>query len=136
MLQSTQQADLQQLVQGSLQDAAPEYIRELQKQMLDGVMEDGSEIGTYSPWWAAIRKAHGLQVEYVDGYFTGAMHRGMFLQVEGQDLETGSGVPYAEDFQERYGDGVFAVGGDYLEPFVDEVEENLLQRIENALNQE
>lgn len=136
MLESAQKGDVQQLITDSLQEAAPTYTSELEKQMLDGVMEDGSQIGTYSPMWAAIRKAHGLQVEYVDGHFTGAMHRGLFLQIGGTDMETGSNVPYAQDFQDRYGDEVFAAGGDYLEPFVDEVEQKLMEKIENALNQD
>lgn len=136
MLESAQKGNVQQLITDSMQEAAPAYVDELRKQMLDGVMEDGSQIGTYSPMWAAIRKARGLQTDYVDGYFTGAMQRGLFLKVRGDEMDTDSPVPYAGEFQDRYGDGVFAAGGDYLEPFVDQVEQNLIEKVENLLNQD
>ena len=133
LLQAVRKTDLHQLIQDSLQDAAPVYTEELRAQMLAGEMADGSQIGVYSPSYARIRQARGLQTNYVDGYFTGDMQRGMFLDVRDNEMVSGSQVPYQADFERRYGPGSFNLGGNKLHAFIQEVEQNLHLGLQDAL---
>lgn len=131
--QAVRKMDLNQLIRDSLQDAAPTYTDELRAQMLAGEMADGSQIGTYSSGYARRRLAKGLQADYVDGYFTGEMQRGMFLDVRNEEMVTGSQVPYQADFENRYGPGSFILGSDKLQAFIQEVEQNLQLGLQDAL---
>jgi len=133
LLQAVQKTDLPFLIQNSLQDAAPVYTDELRAQMLSGAMADGSQIGVYSRSYARKREARGLQAEYVDGYFTGDMQRGLFLDVRDDEMVTGSQVPYQAEFEGRYGPGSFVLGGDNLQAFIKEVEQNLQLGLQDAL---
>jgi hypothetical protein len=133
LLQAVRKTDLHQLIQDSLQDAAPVYTDELRHQMLGGLMADGSQIGTYSPSYAKTRQARGLQIDHVDGYFTGEMQQGMFLDVRDQEMVTGSQVPYQADFEGRYGPGSFTLGCDALQAYIQEVEQNLQLGLQDSL---
>lgn len=133
LLQAARKTDLHLIIQNSLQDAAPIYTDELRTQMLAGEMADGSQIGTYSPSYAKVRQARGLQIDHVDGYFSGDMHRGMFLDVRDDEMVTGSQVAYQPQFEHRYGPGSFILGGDNLQVYIREVEENLQLGLQDAL---
>lgn len=133
MLQAVEKTDLSFLIQNSLQDAAPVYTEELRGQLLSGVKADGSQIGQYSPSYAKTRQARGLQTDYVDGYFTGDMQRGLFLDVRDGEMVSGSQVAYQADFENRYGPGSFILGGDNLQAFIKEVEQNLQLGLQDAL---
>lgn len=129
---AVQKTDLSFLIQNSLQDAAPVYTEELRGQLLEGKMADGNQIGVYSPSYAKTRQARGLQTDYVDGYFTGDMQRGLFLDVRDGEMVSGSQVSYQFDFENRYGPGSFIVGGDRLGAFIKEVEQNIQLGLQDA----
>lgn len=133
LLQAVQKTDLPFLIQNSLQDAAPVYTDELRAQLLSGVKADGSQIGTYSAGYARKREARGLQTEYVDGYFTGDMQRGLFLDVRDDEMVSDSQVPYAGEFSGRYGEGVFLLDQDRIQAFINEVREDLQLGLQDAL---
>ena len=58
----------------------------------------------YSDYWGTIRSIAGLQIEYVDLYYTGTFLDNLFKTKTGEDYFLESTVSYLDDLKFRYPD--------------------------------
>jgi hypothetical protein len=108
----------------------PKMVREQVK--VEGENDKGELIQAgYSTYWGNIRGIEGLQIEYVDLYYTGAFLNNLSTIKSGEEYYLTSNVPYLDELTDRY-EGILGLQDDNLSIIVREIKKKLLKELRNG----
>ena len=85
----------------------------------------------YSNYWGIIRSVAGLQIEYVDLYYTGKFLDGLTTVESGDEYTLDSDVGYLEDLKDRYS-GIMGLQEDNLALIIEEIRIKLIKELRDG----
>ena len=85
----------------------------------------------YSNYWGTIRSIAGLQIEYVDLYYTGTFLNNLNTAKTGEDYFLESSVSYLDDLKYRYPD-ILGLQDDNLQLIIDDIKKKLIKELRNG----
>lgn len=85
----------------------------------------------YSESWGVIRSIAGLQIEYVDLYYTGRFLDGLTTVKSGEDYFLESNVGYFQDLKDRYA-GIMGLQEDNLALIIEEIRTKLIKEFRDG----
>lgn len=85
----------------------------------------------YSESWGVIRSIAGLQIEYVDLYYTGRFLDGLTTVKSGEDYFLESNVGYFQDLKDRYA-GIMGLQEDNLALIIEEIRTKLIKEFKDG----
>lgn len=117
-----QAIDIDKMLEGIIEKNEKAIILYNTEQLKAGFKNDGSSIGQYRPMSIRLRKKAGLQVNYVDTYFTGAWHRGFVINNKGNDYDITSTDFKTAKLVSQYGKELFGIAPEDM----NEINDNIL----------
>jgi hypothetical protein len=85
----------------------------------------------YSNYWGIIRSVAGLQIEYVDLYYTGKFLDGLTTVESGDEYTLDSDVGYFQDLKDRYS-GIMGLQEDNLALIIEEIRIKLIKELRDG----
>ena len=85
----------------------------------------------YSNYWGTIRSIAGLQIEYVDLYYTGTFLNNLNTAKTGEDYFLESSVSYLDDLKYRYPD-ILGLQDDNLQLIIDDIKKKLIKELKDG----
>lgn len=126
-------AGIKKLGDNVLRDMAKENDTKIvylnQKQLKRGEKSDGSRIGTYLPYTIEKRLSKGLQVRFIDLFYTGQFQNKMFVEARGLEYFIWSKDWKSDMLADRYGDNIFGLQEKSLEEFYPTSQNYLVKKI-------
>jgi hypothetical protein len=117
--------------------ADDEMARQFPAKVRHQIKEDGEDSTGqiiqegYSEYWGTIRSIAGLQIEYVDLYYTGTFLDNLFTTKTGEDYFLESTVSYLDDLKFRYPD-ILGLQDDNLQLIIDDIRKKLIKELRNG----
>ena len=98
----------------------------------EGENEEGQIIQEgYSESWGVVRSIAGLQIEYVDLYYTGKFLDGLTTVKSGEDYFLESNVGYFQDLKDRY-IGIMGLQEDNLALIIQDIRKKLIKEFRDG----
>ena len=98
----------------------------------EGENEEGQIIQEgYSESWGVVRSIAGLQIEYVDLYYTGKFLDGLTTVKSGEDYFLESNVGYFQDLKDRY-IGIMGLQEDNLALIIQDIRKKLIKEFKDG----
>ena len=85
----------------------------------------------YSNYWGTIRSVAGLQIEYVDLYYTGKFLDGLTTVESGDEYTLDSDVGYFQDLKDRYA-GIMGLQEDNLALIIEDIRKKLIKEFRDG----
>ncbi len=85
----------------------------------------------YSNYWSTIRSVAGLQIEYVDLYYTGKFLDGLTTIESGDEYTLDSDVGYFQDLKDRYA-GIMGLQEDNLALIIEDIRKKLIKEFRDG----
>ena len=117
--------------------ADDEMARQFPAKVRHQIKEDGEDSTGqiiqegYSDYWGTIRSIAGLQIEYVDLYYTGTFLDNLFTTKTGEDYFLESTVSYLDDLKFRYPD-ILGLQDDNLQLIIDDIRKKLIKELKDG----
>ena len=98
----------------------------------EGENEEGQIIQEgYSQSWGAVRSIAGLQIEYVDLYYTGKFLDGLTTAKSNNEYYLESNVGYFQDLKDRY-IGIMGLQEDNLALIIQDIRKKLIKEFKDG----
>lgn len=117
--------------------ADDEMARQFPAKVRHQIKEDGEDSTGqiiqegYSEYWGTIRSIAGLQIEYVDLYYTGTFLDNLFTTKTGEDYFLESTVSYLDDLKFRYPD-ILGLQDDNLQLIINDIRKRLIKELKDG----
>lgn len=85
----------------------------------------------YSDYWGTMRTMAGLQIEYVDLYYSGTFLDNLFTTKSGEDYFLESPVYYLDNLKFRYPD-ILGLQDDNLQLIIDDIRKKLIKELKDG----
>lgn len=110
------------------------YISQQKEQLFDGIRSDGKDITPpYAYATVVIKSMKGQPYDRVTLKDTGNFYAGIYADPQGDKMYIDSRDSKANALQEKYGDEVLGLGGEYRQPYIEKVEETLITSVRQIL---
>lgn len=114
------------IVEQIVRDSEQEIVSLNQKQLFDGKNADGDMLfPPYSQLTVELKSAKGQPTDRVTLKDTGAFYRGMFIDIQGEDLIISSTDSKTDSLVEKYGERIFGLTSASIE----EIKPNMNDRL-------
>lgn len=135
MLDDLEALNLGEIVEDAIQEKKQNYLKVNLDQLYEGLNSDGQKIQPkyrsqkYAKAKAEMNPLPGEGTP--DFYLTGELYRQSTIEVEGGDLVEQSGVPYAKDLEDRWGeDQIWGLDDENHDQWVnEELRDAILERV-------
>ncbi len=134
LLQMALALDPDALMEESMAAGGSIYVEQQQKQMFDGINSEGLAIEPeYHPLTVQIKESKGQPSSRVTLKDTGSFYDEMYTDPKGDKMYIDSKDSKSNALQEKYGDGIFGIQGEYREPFTDRVQDVIITNVREKL---
>lgn len=115
------------------EEMAKEFPAKVRHQIKEeGENEEGQIIQEgYSQSWGAVRSISGLQIEYVDLYYTGKFLDGLTTAKSNDEYYLESNVGYFQDLKDRY-TGIMGLQEDNLALIIEDIRKKLIKEFRDG----
>jgi hypothetical protein len=134
LLQSAQALEPDALMEAAMAAGGEVYVGQQQKQMFDGINSEGLAIEPeYSPLTVQIKESKGQPSSRVTLKDTGEFYKGIYTDPKGDKMYVDSKDSKSNELQEKYGDEIFGIQGEYREPYTEKVQEVIITTVREKL---
>lgn len=132
MMRRWDSVDIEEIVVESIEDTKADLVEENLSQMYDGLKADQTQITPlYAPRTVKAKQKKGQPYDRVTGKDTGQMYKRAGAIVDNDVVRIGSDVPYANDFEKKYGSDVWGIGGQYKSNYLETLQPVMVEKVKN-----
>ena len=115
------------------QEMATQFPEKVRHQIKEEGEDSTGQIIQYgdSESWGAVRSMAGLQIEYVDLYYTGTFLNNLNTAKTGEDYFLESSVSYMDELKFRYPD-ILGLQDDNLQLIIDDIKKKLIKELKDG----
>lgn len=134
MLEAAKMLDPDAIMEMSMVAGADVYVRQQKEQMFDGINSEGLAIEPeYTMFTVIMKEAKGQPSTRVTLKDTGEFYQGIYAEMKSYGLEVDSKDSKSNALQEKYGDEIFGIQGEYRQPYLEKVTVETIGITKNVL---
>jgi len=134
LLNAVMALDPDAIMEESMAAGGTVYVKQQKEQMFDGINSEGLAIEPeYHPFTVQVKEAKGQPSNRVTLKDTGDFYEGIYTDPKGDKMYVDSKDTKSNALQEKYGDQIFGIQGEYREPFTLKVQEVMITGIREKL---
>ncbi len=134
LLQAALALDPDAMMEISMAAGSEVYVKQQREQMYDGINSEGLAIEPeYKPFTVQMKESKGQPSTRVTLKDTGSFYEEMYADPRGDKMYIDSKDSKSNELQEKYGDEIFGIQGEYREPFTLSVQEVMITNVREKL---